>query len=77
MPRVEESIKEINSVKSQVDENCRKHFEQMKKARKDLRKNAKKVIKESEQTVAEGKRKKEIANMAKVLMNKIITEMRK
>ncbi|CAG5107456.1 Oidioi.mRNA.OKI2018_I69.chr1.g3333.t1.cds [Oikopleura dioica] len=77
MPRVEESIKEIESVKNQVDENCRKHFEQMKKARKDLRKNAKQVIKDSEQNVAAGERKKAIATMAKQLMEKIIVEMRK
>ena len=77
MPRVRESIDEINEVKSQVDENCREHARQMKQTRKAVRKQCKAAIREGEKSVAEGEKKKMIATMSKLMMERVVQEIRK
>lgn len=77
MPRVQESINEIQSVKKQVDENCRQHEKQMKKTRKAVEKHCKETIRESEKNAADGERKKQIAIMAQQLMQRVVMEIRK
>ena len=77
MPRVRESIDEIKEVKKQVDENCREHARQMKETRKAVRKQCKEAIREGEKSVAEGEKKKQIAIMAKQLMERVVKELRK
>ena len=76
MPRVQESINEIQSVKKQVDENCRQHAKQMKKTRKAVEKHCKETIRESEKNAADGERKKQIAIMAQQLMQIVVIEIR-
>ncbi|CAG5094293.1 Oidioi.mRNA.OKI2018_I69.XSR.g13429.t1.cds [Oikopleura dioica] len=71
MPRVEESIEEIQAVKKQFDE----QLEQREKAREDLRRNVEKVMKDSEEHVAESERKKALALMLKEYMEKLIADM--
>ena len=71
MPRVEESIEEIESVKKQVDE----HLEQKEKAREDLRQNVEKVMKDSGEHISVGERKKALALMLKEIIEKLIADM--
>ncbi|CAG5096996.1 Oidioi.mRNA.OKI2018_I69.XSR.g14883.t1.cds [Oikopleura dioica] len=71
MPRVEESIEEIESVKKQFDA----HLEQREKAREDLRRNVEKVMKASGEHITVGERKKALALMLKEIMEKLIADM--
>ena len=77
MPRVQESINEIQSVKTQIDENCRQHMKQMKKTRRAVEKHCKETIRESEKKAADGERKKQIAILAQQLMQRVVKELRK
>ncbi|CBY18702.1 unnamed protein product [Oikopleura dioica] len=77
MPRVQESINEIQSVKDQVDDSCMQHVKQMKETRKAVRKHCKETIRESAKKAADGEKKRQIANMAQQLMQRVVMELRK
>ncbi|CBY37703.1 unnamed protein product [Oikopleura dioica] len=77
MPRVRESINEIQSVKDQVDDSCRQHVKQMKETRKAVRKHCKETIRESAKKAADGEKKRQIAIMAQQLMQRVVMELRK
>ena len=77
MPRVQEIINEIQSVKNQVDDNCKRHEKQMKKTRKAMRKHCKETIRETAKKAADGEKKRQIAIMAQQLMQRVVMELRK
>ena len=77
MPRMQEGINETQSVKHQVDENCKQHMKQMKKARKNVKKIWKESVREDQKKAAGAEKKVQIAIMAQGLMKQIVKEVQK
>ena len=75
MPRIKEGINETRSLKKQVDENCKQHMEQWKKARKNLKKTWKESVREDKKKAAGAEKKMQIATMAQELMKHIVKEV--
>ena len=75
MPRMQEGINEIQSVKNQVDESCKQHKNEWKKARKNLKKTWKESVREDKKKAAGAEKKMQIATMAQELMKHIVKEV--
>ena len=75
MPRIKEGINETRSLKKQVDENCKQHMEQWKKARKNVKKTWKESVREDQKKAAGAEKKMQIATMAQELMKHIVKEV--